>query len=392
MNSLQDVQSQLGQADVTKIFFLDLNGRLMNLSINPERIESIVMEGVGFDGSSIAGFASVNNSDRLLFPITESFRIVKLKDETLGFMVGNIYKDRTSRAQADPRAILEKVLQEAESEHGFRFLAGPEHEFFILNGDAFSEKGHSDNAGYFQASPHDKGEPVRRRILEVLKSCRIDFEKAHHEVTPSQHEINLPPADPLAAADRTLLFNYITQKVADEFGYHATFMPKPFDDLNRNAFHIHLSMADLDGQNLFYDQNGEGQLSQTARQFIAGILHYARETSIIMASSFNSYKAYVLEREAPVIRGWGFRNRSSMVRVPYIATPGATRIELRTPDPLGNVYLQMAALIAMGLAGIRDKLESPEPDVGSTYRRNYQPRMWDPRGGRASGLRLINGY
>jgi glutamine synthetase len=144
-------------------------------------------------------------------------------------------------------------------------------------------------------------------------------------------------------------------------------MPKPFDEHNRNAFHIHLSMYDKNGKNVFYDAGAEHNLSKTGRQFIGGILKYARETSIVMAGSLNSYKAYVMDREAPVRIGWGLKNRSSMVRVPYTSSPENTRIELRSPDPSGNVYMQMATLIAMGLQGIKEGLDCGQPDAGSTY-------------------------
>lgn len=154
---------------------------------------------------------------------------------------------------------------------------------------------------------HDKGEAVRNRIVNILKECGIAFEKAHHEVTPSQHEINLEPTDPLSGADRTVLFNYVTQKTAEEFGYRATFMPKPFDGYNRNAFHLHLSAQDINGNNVFYDEDADQNIGTVARQFIGGILKHARETSIIMASTCNSYKAYVIEREAPIICNWGGR-------------------------------------------------------------------------------------
>ena len=387
MNDIDDIKGQLKDLDATKIFFTDLNGRLMGLPVNGRNIERILEKGVGFDGSSIAGYATVENSDRLLFPIPESFKVVNLKDERLGFFIGRIYNEKGERAQADPRAVLERVVAEAEAEFGFRFLVGPEHEFFILSSDNLCETfGHSDKAGYFNAMPHDKGEQVRNRIIGVLDRCGIQFEKAHHEVTPSQHEINLEPMAPLKAADRTLLFNYVTQKVAVESGYHATFMPKPFDDYNRNAFHLHLSMQDDKGENRFYDPTAESRLSRTALQFIAGLIRYARETSIIMASNFNSYKAYVADREAPMLRGWGFRNRSSMVRVPFTNDPKSTRIELRNPDPAGNVFLQMAVFIAMGLQGIREGIECAAPDIGSTYhlpgendKGGQNGRVWDTR-------------
>ena len=379
MASIEDIKQKLKETKLTKIFFTDLNGRIMNLPINPDNIESIISNGIGFDGSSVAGYATVDSSDRLLFPDPESFRMVKFTDKKIGFFIGHVYNDRESRAPIDPRFVLEDVVKKAEAEYGFKFLVGPEHEFFILDENEFGEKVHSDDAGYFQATPHDKGEPVRNKIVAMLKSCGIQFEKAHHEVTPSQHEINLECTAPLNAADRTVLLNYITQMVAEEFGYHATFMPKPFDDFNRNAFHIHISMQDLDGKNLFYDSDSEDNISNNCKKFIAGILQYARETSIIMASTFNSYKAYILDKEAPVVRGWGFRNRSSMVRVPYTPNPESTRIELRNPDPAGNPYLQIATLIAMGLNGIKKDLKCGRPDIGSTYKKKYRYRVWDRR-------------
>ena len=379
MATIERVKDKLKGTDSTKIFFTDLNGRIMSLPVNPEHIESIIEGGIGFDGSSIAGYATVENSDRILIPEPESFRIVEFADEKLGFFIGKIFNQGQERAQADPRAVLENILIEAETDFGYQFKVGPEHEFFLLNADGSSESLHTDNALYFQASPHDKGEAVRSRIVGILKDCGINFEKTHHEVTPSQHEINLECIDPLGGADRTVLFNHVTQKVAAEFGYCATFMPKPFDGYNRNAFHIHISMQDLDGNNVFYDKQANRNIGKTARQFIAGILKYARETSIIMASTFNSYKAYVIEREAPIIRNWGFSNRSSMVRIPYCVSPEGTRLELRSPDPLGNVYLQLAVLISMGLEGIRQKLDCGNPVSGSTYNKNYGAKVWDKR-------------
>jgi len=287
-DTIEHIREAISKTDTTKIFFSDLNGNLRNLPVNPDHIEQIIADGIGFDGSSIAGMASVDNSDRLLVPIPESYHTVTLKDETIGFFVGKICTDRHLRAKADPRAILEKVLAQAESEFGVQFLVGPEHEFFLLKGEEFGMKNPSDRAGYFHTTPNDKGEFVRNRIVKVLKSCGIPFEKAHHEVTQSQHEINLVPTDPIQAGDRTLLFNYITKEVAAESDLYATLMPKPFDNQNRSAFHIHLSMMDMDGNNLFYDETEENKLSRQAQYFIGGILKYARETSIIMASTFNS--------------------------------------------------------------------------------------------------------
>ncbi|MCP4116333.1 MAG: glutamine synthetase [Desulfobacteraceae bacterium] len=384
---MDDLESHLKDVDCTKLFFTDLNGRLMNLSVNKHKIKDIFGNGVGFDGSSIAGFANVEHSDRILMPKLETLRNIPFSDETVGFFIANVLNEEGEPAGVDPRNILQDMVKAAREEFGFSFFVGPEHEFFILKGDEFaltSKNGfpsdvHSDKAGYFHSTPHDRGQIIRQQITDVLGKCGIVYEKAHHEVTPSQHEINLECTDPVNAADRTLLFNYIAQRVAQENGYYASFMPKPFKEYNRNAFHMHLSIQDQDGNNIFYDADADHNLSSLARQFIAGILKYARETSVVMASTVNSYKAYVVEKEAPIVRGWGFRNRSSMVRVPYTNSPQATRIELRNPDPAGNVYLQMATLIAMGLQGIREQLPPAAPDKGSTYKRDYKMKVWDDR-------------
>ena len=379
MANLNEIKKELETVDATKIFFVDFNGRIMSLPVNPDNIESILENGIGFDGSSIAGYGTVDSSDRLLFPDPESFKVLKFSDETVGFFIASIYNEKDKPAQADPRAILKNILAEVEREFGFKFLVGPEHEFFLLNNDENLENLHTDQGLYFQSSPHDKGETVRNSIIKTLKDCGIAFEKTHHEVTPSQHEINLEPTDPLNGADRTVLFNYVTQKTAAEFGYRATFMPKPFGGYNRNAFHLHLSTQDLDGNNVFYDKDSDHNLGTIARQFIGGILKYARETSIIMASTFNSYKAYVSEREAPIICNWGFKNRSTMVRIPYCPNPQSTRLELRSPDPAGNVYLQVAILIAMGMEGIRNKIDCGKHSTGNISSKDLSTKVWDKR-------------
>ncbi len=371
--------------DFTKIFFTDINGRLMNLFVNPDMIDKMSKTGVGFDGSSIAGYSAVENSDCLLVPNLSTYKKIDFGDKTVGFIIGDIYDEKGDPSETDPRQLLKRVLETAEKEFQVRFTAGPEHEFFLFNresaaaatGPEMPVLAHSDDIGYFVSSPMDKGESVRQDIVNVLAGCGIQYEKTHHEVTPSQHEINLECTDALSAADRTLIFSYVAKQVAEKNGFTASFMPKPFENYNRNAFHIHLSMQDFEGRNLFYNDTAEYKLSDLARYFMGGILKYARETSIVMASTVNSYKAYVMGKEAPVVRGWGLRNRSSMVRVPCPLSPESTRIELRNPDPAGNVYLQMAVFISMGLAGIREKLDCGRADKGSSYSKDYGLKVWD---------------
>jgi glutamine synthetase len=376
---LPRIKEQLQEAYTTKLFFTDLNGRLKNLSVNPNDIDSILENGIGIDGSSIAGIASVDNSDRVLKPVVESFRLVDFGDRKIGFFVGQIFNQDGSRAEVDPRYPLERAVEKAAKDFQIKFMLGPEHEFFLLNGDEFDSEIHTDKLDYFGSSPTDIGDVVRQEIVNVLEKCGVRYEKTHHEVTLSQHEINLEPGDPLTIADRTVLFEFVTKEVADQHNLHATFMSKPFTGFNRNAFHIHVSFTDMEGKNLCYDENAEYHLSGMLMNFIGGITKHAREASIVLASTFNSYKAYVLDKEAPVVRGWGLRNRSSMVRIPHVMKPEATRMELRCPDATGNVYLQFAVLIFMGLAGISNKEDAGPPDVGNTYKQEKQRKVLDRR-------------
>jgi glutamine synthetase len=372
---IDEIRTNLNDVDFIQFFTTDLNGRLITLQLNPENLDTLIENGIGFDGSSVPGMGKVDNSDLLLFPIPDSLRIIELNGEKLGTFIGKILTDNNKISSFDPRAVLDNVLKKAEKVPGYKFLVGPEYEFFLLKDQDVNKGIHTDNAGYFHPGPIDKGEVVRKQIIKIFNSIGYNFEKSHHEVTNSQHEINFNCTSPIEAADRTVLFNYITKKVAEQFGYKATFMPKPFYGKNRNAFHIHISMQDLNGNNLFYQKNMEYNLSQLARYFIGGILKYSRETSIIMASTFNSYKAYVADAEAPISIGWGRNNRSSMVRIPIASSPENVRIELRSPDPAGNVYLQIALLIGMGINGIKEKIDCGKPDNGNNYNKNYNEKV-----------------
>lgn len=377
--NLEEIEKLMENSDSTEIVFTDLNGRVRRLPVNPKNIDSIFKDGIGFDGSSVSGIATVDKSDRMLIPVLESIKNIRFRDKKTSLFVGTIHNEQRQRARTDPRFVLENAVNEARDEFGFQFMASPEYEFFLFNKDEYSKNLNTDNAGYCDADPRDRGENVRNHIIDILTDCNIPFEKAHHEVSPSQHEINFECSSPIIASDRTLLFNYVSHMVASEHGFHASFMPKPFDKQNRNALHIHLSMQDKDGKNVFYEKNDEHGISLLARRFIAGITKYARQTSIIMASTFNSYKAYVIEREAPVVVGWGPRNRTSMVRIPYATSPEGTRLELRSPDPSGNIYLQMAAFIKMGLQGIRENLDCSDPDAGKAYFQSLEKKIWDDR-------------
>ena len=377
--SLPAIKEQLKEAYNTKLFFTDLNGRLKNLSVNPNEIENIMENGVGIDGSSIAGIATVDNSDRILKPVMESFRLVDFGDRKIGFFVGQLFNQDGSRTSVDPRYALERAVEKAETDNQIKFLMGPEHEFFLFNSDEVNADTHTDKLGYFGSSPTDIGDVVRQEIVNVLEKCGVEYEKTHHEVTSSQHEINLEPGDPLTIADRTILFQFVTKEVAAQYNLLASFMSKPFTGQNRNAFHIHVSFADLEGNSLCYDEKCEHGLSDMLMNFIGGVTTHARAMSIVQASTVNSYKAYVLGKEAPIVRGWGLQNRSSMVRIPHALSTKATRMELRCPDATGNVYLQFATLIFAGLDGIATKADAGQPDMGSTYKKETRIKVLDER-------------
>jgi len=376
---LSRIKEQLQQADTSKIFFTDLNGRLKSLSINPQDIEIINKKGVGVDGSSIPGIATVDNSDRILKPVMESFRLVDFGDRKVGFFVAQLFDQDGSRTAVDPRYALERAVAKGAMEYQLQFTLGPEHEFFLLNSAEMNAAIHTDKLDYFGSSPTDVGDLVRQEIVDVLGRCGVKYEKAHHEVTSSQHEINLEPGDPLTVADRTVLFQFVAKEVAARYDLHLTFMSKPFTGYNRNAFHIHISFSDMEGKSLCYDEQREHGLSAMLMHFIGGLTSHAHGLSIVLAATVNSYKAYVLGKEAPIVRGWGLRNRSSMIRIPHALSPQATRLELRCPDASGNVYLQFAVLIFAGLDGIRSQAEAGQPDKGSTYRQAEQIKVIDER-------------
>jgi len=232
---------------------------------------------------------------------------------------------------------------------------------------------HTDQAGYFHSTPHDKGQAIRQQITDLLGRCGIVYEKSHHEVTPSQHEINLECTDPVSAADRTLLFTYVTQRIAQENGIWASFMPKPFTTHPGSGMHTHLSLFEGD-ENAFYEAGAQYQLSATGRRFIAGILHHAPEISVVTNQWVNSYKRMMFGGEAPSYICWGHNNRSAMIRVPmYKPLKGqSTRVELRTIDAACNPYLAYAAVLAAGMKGIEEGYDLPreaEDDVWSLTER-----------------------
>jgi glutamine synthetase len=369
MERIQSLISQHGVFSL-QLVFKDLAGRPKNLLVPADLIKNVLEDGIGFDGCSIAGFGKVNDSDKYLLPDISSFvvvpSVVNPGNPPLGRLDCDVYNRDGTRFEADPRHVLQKALKRAES-MGYRFFTGPEMEYFLLRErNTAIARVLTDTGEYFDTSPTDAGETVRERIVQVLQMVGITVEKAHHEVSPSQHEINILYEHAMRSADHVALVKYLVKQVARSQNYYATFMPKPLNNQNRNALHIHLSLRDMEGRDISGDASAQDGLSRTGHAFIAGLLSHAREMCLVTASTVNSYKAYVPHHEAPVLICWGLANRSAMVRV--IHRHGkAAHAEYRSGDPSGSIYLSYAVILHAGLDGIEKNLELSPPVEKNLY-------------------------
>lgn len=342
--------------------FTDILGTVKNVTIPTTKLEKVLDEGAFFDGSSVLGYATIEESDMRLKPDTETFVVIPWfqNDLKTARLVCDVFDHEGNPFEGDPRAALRRQLEKAKKK-GWVFNTAPEYEFFFLKLD---EKGEpttkpSDSGGYFDLM-RDRGDNVRKEIVNYLNAMGFDVEASHHEVAPGQHEIDLMYTDAMSSADRVAMMKYVTKSIAYRHGLYATFMPKPFFGVNGSGMHVHQSLTTPDGKNIFHDSKGAYKLSKNALYFIGGLLKYAKENCAILASSVNSYKRLVLGYEAPVYISWANRNRSAYIRVPA-GREARTRIELRNPDPAGNPYLQFTVMLAAGRKGIEDKIEPPEP-------------------------------
>ena len=349
--------------------FADILGTVKNVTIPASRLEKAFEEGIFFDGSSVLGYATIEESDMRLVPDPKTFAVLPWTKEDLktARMVCGVYDHEGERFPGDPRVALERQMEAARAK-GWIFNTAPEYEFFLL---LLDEKGNptnrpSDSGSYFDLM-RDRGDNVRKEIVNYLNAMGFEVESSHHEVAPGQHEIDLKYTDALSSADRVAMMKYVTKDVAHKHELYATFMPKPIYGVNGSGMHVHQSLTTPQGKNALFDPKGEYKLSKTALHFIAGQLKYARETCAILASTMNSYKRLVPGYEAPVYISWANRNRSAFIRVPA-GREIRTRIELRSPDPAGNPYLQFTAMLAAGLKGIEEKLTPPEPIERDLFR------------------------
>lgn len=359
-----DVKKIVKEKNVSFIqyWFTDVLGTLKSFAITPSELEEGIEEGMGFDGSSIEGFCRIHESDMIAKPDPTTFQIVPWRgddERPVARMFCDIINPDGTPYEGDPRYIFKRLLKQI-AEKGYTFYVGPELEFFFFkdsNGTEILDKG-----GYFDARPVDLGGDLRRQIIFALQDMGIQVEYSHHEVAPSQHEIDLRYAEGLKMADITMTYRVTVKEIANQNGVYATFMPKPLFGENGSGMHVHQSLF-KDGKNAFYSKGSEYNLSDTAKHYIAGILKHAPEIVAVTNQWVNSYKRLVPGYEAPVYISWANRNRSAMVRVPMYK-PGketATRIEFRAPDPACNPYLAFAVMLGAGLEGIEKKYPLPDP-------------------------------
>jgi glutamine synthetase len=356
-----------------RLWFTDVLGFLKSFTITSQELEGALSEGMGFDGSSIEGFSRIQESDMVALPDPATFQVIPWKSEAeVARMFCDVYEPDGTAFDGDPRQVLKRQLKRA-ADMGFTFYVGPELEYFYFK--ASDDPSFLDRGGYFDETPVDVATDYRKRTVDYLEAMGIPVEYVHHEVAPSQHEIDLRYADALTMADSVMAYRLTVKEVAQEFGIHATFMPKPVMGVNGSGMHTHQSLFTGD-RNSFFDASDEYHLSGVAKHYIAGLLAHAPEITLVTNQWVNSYKRLVPGYEAPVYTCWARRNRSALVRVPMYK-PGkesATRIEFRSPDPACNPYLAFAAMLAAGLAGVDEEMELPPEASNNIYEMTDEER------------------
>ncbi|MFW6129321.1 MAG: glutamine synthetase family protein [Candidatus Aminicenantaceae bacterium] len=369
---LKTILNPLSKIEFVRIIFPDILGRQMDFTIPSNEVEKAFQEGKGFDGSSVEGFVRIEESDLIIKPDPKTFRI--LPWEYKGFdehttwkeaiMFGDIFTPEKKHYKCDSRFILKRALEKGGKELGIQDIKiGPELEFFIFPSEQKASP--LDEAGYFFGGRHGE---IRKEVQLLLKKMGIYSEYDHHEVAHGQHEINLKYLSALEMADTCMIFKYMVKKVARMHNLYATFMPKPLNGQNGSGMHIHQSLW-KNGKNIFFMHNNKYHLSETARQYIAGLTVHANEIAAVLCQWVNSYKRLIEGYEAPVYVAWGQKNRSAYIRVPEYqkGKEHATRIELRSPDPACNLYLAFATMFTAGLKGIKSKYELSNPVEENIY-------------------------
>jgi len=357
------------------LWFTDLEGHLKSFAITLSELENALDDGMGFDGSSITGFNAIEESDMVAIPDPRSFQIMPWKpgETKVGRMICDVVTPDGQPYDGDPRYILRKALDRMQAMGFDTFNVGPELEYFLFKDASGTET--LDEGGYFAMTALDAATELRDETIKALESMGIQIEYHHHEVGPSQHEIDMRYAPALDMADHTITYRLIVKEIAAKNGVYATFMPKPLFGENGSGMHTHMSLF-KEGRNTFFDPEDAYHLSPVGKAFIAGQLRHARELSAVFAQWVNSYKRLVPGYEAPVYVAWSQRNRSALIRIP-LYKPGseqATRAEIRCPDPACNPYLTFACLLHAGLDGIEKGYELPDPMETNLYHLTAEER------------------
>ncbi len=357
-----------------RLWFTDIHGMLKGFTLPVEELEYAFDEGMGFDGSSIHGFARIDESDMIAKPDPTTFQLLpwRPKEQSVARMFCDIYEPNGKPYKGDPRYVLKRALKKAKR-RGYSLLLGPELEFFYFKSS--KEPATLDEAGYFDFAM-DSTEDVRRETVLALEQMGIKVEYAHHEVAHSQYEIDLRYCEAMEMADTVMTYRTVVKEIARKHGIYATFMPKPIYGQNGSGMHVHQSLFSGD-KNKFFNARDKHYLSETAKQYTAGILKHVREITLVLNQWVNSYKRLVPGYESPVYICWAMRNRSALVRVP-LYKPGkenATRIELRSPDPACNPYLAFACMLEAGLTGIEKKYKLQAPVEADVYHITDEERI-----------------
>ena len=362
--------------DFLRLQFTDITGVNKNVEVPRGQFEKALEGEIMFDGSSIEGFVRIEESDMLLKPDLDTFRILPGEDEggRVARLLCDIYTPDEQPFAGCPRLTLKRQIDRAQR-LGYTMMAGVEAEFFLFEqGEAGAPSTAThDDASYFDLTPVDKGEEIRRRIVHDLEQIGFEVEAAHHEVAPGQHEVDFKYADALTTADNIVTFRFIVRNVAHRMGFLASFMPKPIEGQNGSGMHTHQSLFRGPEVNAFDDPKAEHGLSKVALSYIEGLLQHARGYCAITNPLINSYKRLVPGYEAPVNVAWSMRNRSPLVRIPERRGIG-TRCELRMPDPSANPYLSLCVQLAAGLDGVERKLEAREPVNRNIFKMSFRDR------------------
>ncbi len=359
-----------------RLWFTDILGQVKSFSITDSELENALENGMGFDGSSITGYQSIEESDMVAVPDPATFQILpwRPQEKKVARMICDILTPERKPYEGDPRYVLKRALERMKKMGFGHYYLGPELEYFYFKNDT-SSTDILDKGGYFDLTTLDVASDLRRDTILALESMGIPIEYSHHEVGPSQHEIDMRYTDALDMADHVITYRIVVKEIAQKYGVYATFMPKPLFGENGSGMHTHQSLFKGD-KNAFFSKEDKYHLSDAAKKFIAGQLRHAREMSAIFAQWINSYKRLVPGYEAPVYIAWSKRNRSALIRVP-VYHPGkekATRAELRCPDPACNPYLTFAVMLQAGLEGIEKEYKLPEPMEKNLYHLSSEER------------------